>query len=129
MNTIMMMLSQDDVVLSRVKLDEPHCLAAFCLPCIAMMQNLAVHYKLWRDFAMRTIETTATITPDGTLTAHIPTDIGPGERAVVIVISEPDETPVKATQRPLVELHAFPWTNWPAGSTFRREDLYGDDGR
>jgi hypothetical protein len=78
---------------------------------------------------MRTIETIATIAPDGTLTAHIPNDIAPGEHSVVIVISDRDDTPAEPNKRPLVELHAFPWTNWPEGSTFRREDIYDDDGR
>jgi hypothetical protein len=77
---------------------------------------------------MRTIETTATITPDGMLTAHLPDDIIPGEHPVVIVIDEPD-TAHDVAHRPLVELHPVPWTNWPDGATFRREELYGDDGR
>ena len=35
---------------------------------------------------MRTIETQATLTPDGTLTARVPADIPPGGHQVVIVI-------------------------------------------
>ena len=37
---------------------------------------------------MRTIETTATITAEGTLTVHVPPDIPPGPHYVVVVIDD-----------------------------------------
>ena len=37
---------------------------------------------------MRTIETTATVTPDGKLLANVPSDLAPGEHRVVLVIEE-----------------------------------------
>lgn len=37
---------------------------------------------------MRSIETLATLSADGTLTAKIPTDIPPGDHQVIIVIDE-----------------------------------------
>jgi hypothetical protein len=38
---------------------------------------------------MRTIETTARILPDGTVTIQLPPDVAPGDRRIVLVIEEP----------------------------------------
>jgi hypothetical protein len=78
---------------------------------------------------MRTIETTATIMPDGTLMAKVPSDIVPGQHRIVVVLEqETGETPAPMPKPPL-EFHVSPWEGWPADCTFRREDIYGDDGR
>ena len=74
---------------------------------------------------MRTIETTGVVAADHTITLKLP-DFPEGECQVVVVASE-----VKPTQK------EFSWANWPAhdlvilnpNATFRREDMYGDDGR
>lgn len=76
---------------------------------------------------MRTIETTVTIEPDGKLVLQLPPDVPPGERRVVLVIEEPPAT--LAGPLPPLSLQSFAWPAWPADSTFRREDLYDDDGR
>jgi hypothetical protein len=75
---------------------------------------------------MRTIETTAVVAPDHTITVKLPEDIPPGACRVVVVVG--DETPA-------VKPSLF--RDWPAhdlrltdpNCTFRWEDLYGDDGR
>jgi len=75
---------------------------------------------------MRTIETTATITAEGTLTVQVPSDIPPGPHRIVVVI---DDQPDMPDTRPL---HDFPVIHvgaWPADLSLRREDMYGDDGR
>ena len=41
---------------------------------------------------MRTIETQATVTPDGTLTIHLPPDVPPGKHRIVLTIGEPPVT-------------------------------------
>ncbi|MDP9313742.1 MAG: hypothetical protein M3R24_23165 [Chloroflexota bacterium] len=78
---------------------------------------------------MRTIETTATIEPDGTLTVKLPPDIEPGQHHVVLVI---DEAKLSLRERAVVEpfpvLQVSAW-GYPPDETFRREDMYGDDGR
>jgi hypothetical protein len=75
---------------------------------------------------MRTIETTAVVTPEHTITVQLPPDIPPGSHRVVVVIERNGTAPP-----PVVS-----WREWaphntgpvdPA-NTFRREDLYGDDG-
>ncbi len=75
---------------------------------------------------MKTIETVATVTPEGTLTVQVPSDIPPGEHEVVVVIEEQligkkPRAPLELTGR-LVGLEADSFT-------YRREDLYGDEGR
>jgi hypothetical protein len=75
---------------------------------------------------MRTIETTATITAEGTLTVQVPPDIPPGPHHVVVWI---DDQPGMPEAR---QLHAFPVIHvgaWPADLSLRREDMYGDEGR
>lgn len=75
---------------------------------------------------MRAVTATAVIRPDHSLTVQVPADIPPGPRAVVVVLEGP--LPI----RPVVGAPTF--TPHPVGpadpaSTYRREDLYGDDGR
>ncbi len=76
---------------------------------------------------MRTIETTATIAADGTLTAKLPPDVAPGDHSVIIVIdnAEVRRTAVKA-KPPFPVIDIGPW---PDDLSLRREDMYGDDGR
>ena len=75
---------------------------------------------------MRTIETTATITAEGTLTVQVPPNIPPGPHRVVVWI---DDQPGLSEAHPL---HDFPVIHvgaWPADLSLRREDMYGDEGR
>jgi hypothetical protein len=74
--------------------------------------------------AVRTIETTATVTTDGKLIASAPPDIAPGDHRVVVVIDEQIIAP--AERRPL-KLHVWDLNAWPPDSRFRREELYEDD--
>ena len=74
---------------------------------------------------MRTIEAIATVTEDGKLTVNVPPDIPAGEHRVVLVV---DVSPLPEGYQPL-RLHVWNLNAWPADFTFRREDLYGDDGR
>jgi hypothetical protein len=76
---------------------------------------------------VRIIETTATILPDGTVSVDQRIDLPPGRYSVVLVLDkEPDTEPARSRD---LDLRAWAWGSWPADSTFRREDLYGDDGR
>lgn len=76
---------------------------------------------------MRTIETVATVTPEHTLTIQLPPDVPPGDCRVVVVIENGS---------PAEEVKSLPFGIRPYNvalvdptNTFRREDLYGDDGR
>jgi hypothetical protein len=74
---------------------------------------------------MRTIETQATVTKDGTLTIQVPPDIRPGKHRVKLVIEEFQGLP-GSQQAEFLVIHV---DRWPEGLSFRREDIYGDDGR
>ena len=78
---------------------------------------------------MKTIETIATVTKDGKITAQLPLDIPEGEHQVVIVIDEKlltKETENKEKKAPL-KFSAYPVGLVSESLTFRREDLYAND--
>jgi hypothetical protein len=78
---------------------------------------------------MKTIETIATVTKDGKITAQLPLDIPEGEHQVVIVIDEKpltEETEKKEKKGPL-KFSAYPVGLVSESLTFRREDLYAND--
>jgi len=75
---------------------------------------------------MRTIETTAVVDEDRKLTVQLPVEINPGHHRVVVVIEENGVPPVKP--EPL-RFSTYPVGLAVEGFTFRREELYGDDGR
>lgn len=77
---------------------------------------------------MRTIETVALVTSNGELVLRLqlPGSITPGQHRVVIVIEEQPDQPGAS---PSLQLEAFAWPGWPAEATFRRDELYDDDGR
>jgi hypothetical protein len=75
---------------------------------------------------LKTIETVLTVDEQGMATVRMPPDVAPGAHRVVMVIEE-------ELKKPKIPL-SFPKHDigpWPFGpnETFRREDLYGDDGR
>lgn len=79
---------------------------------------------------MTTIETAISVNPDGSaiLELRVPGSVAAGvHRAVVIV----DEQAAAAEQRADAPLDLLPlaFDGWPDNCNFRREDLYGDDGR
>jgi hypothetical protein len=75
---------------------------------------------------MRTIETTATITAEGTLTVQVPPDIPPGPHHIVVWIDDQPALPDARQRHDVPVLHVGAW---PADLSLRREDMYGDDGR
>ena len=78
---------------------------------------------------MRTIEITITVTPDGDIIVPVKANLPAGtHRAVLVIDAEAVEVSNTSTDSTL-DLHSFALHNWPADATFRREDLYSDDGR
>ena len=73
---------------------------------------------------MRTIEATATIRPDRTLTVQVPPDIAPGEHHIVVII---DEQPTVQAPRAPLQFAAYPVGLTAPERTFRREELYDDE--
>jgi hypothetical protein len=78
---------------------------------------------------MITVEAVTEVAPDQTVKLELPKTVAPGPHRLVLVIEEAplDAAPRKAAAPlRLTKLHL---SGWPADSTFRREDIYGDTGR
>jgi hypothetical protein len=75
---------------------------------------------------MRTIETTATITAEGTLIVQVPPDIPPGPHHIVVWIDDQPGLPDTRARHDFPVIHVGAW---PADLSLRREDMYDDDGR
>jgi hypothetical protein len=77
---------------------------------------------------MKTIETTASVTPDHKLMVEvqIPVDVSPGQHHVVLIL---DESPLPARQAVAFDFPVIDIGPWPESLSLRREDMYGDDGR
>jgi len=73
---------------------------------------------------MRTIETTATITAEGTLTVQVPPDILPGPHHIVVWIDDQPGLPDTRARHDFPVIHVGAW---PADLSLRREDMYDDD--
>jgi hypothetical protein len=74
-----------------------------------------------------TLEQTAMVTPDRRITIDVPQAVMPGEHRITVVIDTETTSGLRAGSRQLdiIPLHL----NAPTQFTYRREDLYGDDGR
>jgi hypothetical protein len=74
---------------------------------------------------MRTVTATAMVRPDHTLVVPVPDDVPAGECQVVVILQETGSgsAPVGVRFRPHPTGPIDPQT------TYRREDVYGDDGR
>jgi hypothetical protein len=72
---------------------------------------------------MKTISTKAVIGPDRVLTVQLPADVTPGEHEVVVVLNgaTADATPALGPPHNIAPIDP--------SFTYRREDIYGDDGR
>jgi hypothetical protein len=75
---------------------------------------------------MRTLTLTAVVRPDHTLTAQVPADIPPGDRTVLLILD--DASGVDQSRTPL-RFSPHPVGPADPGCSYRREDIYGDDGR
>lgn len=75
---------------------------------------------------MRTFETTANVSEDGTLTISLPPDVAPGPHRVVVVI---DEAHRKEQDTDLADFPVRDYGPWPENLSLRREDMYDEWGR
>jgi hypothetical protein len=78
---------------------------------------------------MKTIETVITVLSDGSIQIPPRPDLPPGEHRAVLVIEEAAQRETMPAAKPPLQLKMLDWSGWPADSTFRREEIYGDDGR
>ena len=76
---------------------------------------------------MRAVTATAFVHPDHTLTVPVPEDIAPGLHVVVVVLQDGAALPPRQFFLANVPAHNVEMVD--PTMTFRREDIYGDDGR
>ena len=72
--------------------------------------------------AMRTIETIVEVDEARQLVVQLPPDVPVGKHKLVAILDESVE--VGQANRPAWKFPVLEGTSWPAGLTFRREDLY-----
>jgi hypothetical protein len=76
---------------------------------------------------MKMIQTTIVVDAHGKGIIQLTPDIAPGSHQAVVVIDEPVTMPAQPTMADFPR-HEIPWP-FPEGFTFRREEMYGDEGR
>ncbi|MBN3944762.1 hypothetical protein [Nostoc sp. NMS9] len=78
---------------------------------------------------MKSIETIATVTKDGKITAQLPLDIPEGEHQVVIVIDKKSlvQKQGKKEKKAPLNFSAYPVGLVSESLIFRREDFYAND--
>jgi len=78
---------------------------------------------------MKAIETDITVSTDGraSLEFALPADVPPGIHRAFVVIEE--QLTERKLSRNRLNFSTYPVGPVPADSTYRREDIYGDDGR
>lgn len=79
---------------------------------------------------MITFETLSEVQPDQTVRIALPQKVKPGPHRFVVVIDEAP-VPAEAARRPdgPLRLRKLRLPGWPNRTTFRREGIYGDEGR
>ena len=76
---------------------------------------------------MRSFEATILVAAEGKATLQLPADFAPGPHRVMLTPVE--EPPTRTPGRKLnLPVHDIPWP-FAADETFRREDMYDDEGR
>jgi hypothetical protein len=80
-----------------------------------------------RKGVMCRLTTTAVVDDKHTLTVQVPADIAPGPKQIVIVLE--DAAPMNTETRKLKLPPAHAVGPMDPSCTYRREDMYGDDGR
>jgi hypothetical protein len=75
---------------------------------------------------MRAIETIAQVSEDRKLVVQLPSDVSPGEHRVVVLL---EERPTAPRKREPLRFPGYDVGLIDPNFKFRREDLYGDDGR
>jgi hypothetical protein len=74
---------------------------------------------------MKTFESIASVTPDGSLVATIPFLITPGKHKVVVVIDEK----IAVSEPGPFKFPVDNYGSWPESLSLSREDMYGEEGR
>ncbi|MDI9569615.1 MAG: hypothetical protein QM278_02585 [Pseudomonadota bacterium] len=81
---------------------------------------------------MRAVEAVIKVSPDGSAVVNTEKMLKPGVHKILIIT---DETAIlegnqqRKEKKRLLDLKMIHVQGWPKNSTFRREEIYNDDGR
>ena len=80
---------------------------------------------------MKALDIQAVVDEGGELRviAQAPPGIAPGEHRAVLLLDVAVRPAERGAPKPPLRLKMLDLQGWPADTTFRREDIYGDDGR
>lgn len=81
---------------------------------------------------MRAVEVTIKVGADGSAVIHTRNLLKPGQHKVLIIAEETaiTQNEIQAKKRKTLSgLNLIRLRQWPSHSTFRREEIYNDDGR
>jgi hypothetical protein len=81
---------------------------------------------------VRAVEVVIEVSPDGSAVVHTGNLLKPGQHKILIVTDEStiaEDDRLGGKRKKLLELEPIHVQGWPKNSTFRREEIYNDDGR
>jgi len=81
---------------------------------------------------MRAVEAVINVSPDGFAIVNTDIMLKPGLHKILIITDETAVTegyPLKKKKKGILDLKPIHLQGWPKHSTFRREEIYNDDGR
>ena len=81
---------------------------------------------------MRAVEAEIKVSPNGSGVVNTGKQLKPGLHKILIIADEsaiPEGDHKKKNMKRVLDLRPIPLRGWPKDSTFRREEIYDDDGR
>ena len=81
---------------------------------------------------MKAVEAVIKVSPDGSAVVDTGTRLKPGLHKILIIADEtavPENDQIKKEKKQVLDLKPIRLQGWPKKSTFRREEIYDDDGR
>jgi hypothetical protein len=81
---------------------------------------------------MRAVEAIIKVSPDGSAVLNTEKLLRPGLHKIMIITDEPtisESDQLRKDKKHPLDLKSIHVQGWPKNSTFRREDIYNDDGR
>ena len=81
---------------------------------------------------MRAVEAVINVSPDGLVIVNTEIKLKPGLHKILIITDEKavgEGDPRRKRKKGLLDLKPIHLQGWPKHSTFRREEIYDDDGR
>ena len=81
---------------------------------------------------MRAVEAVIKVSPDGSAVVNTGKRLKPGLHKILIIADEtavPEGDQIRNEKKRVLDLKPIRLQGWPKNSTFRREEIYNDDGR